>query len=174
MQLDSSLRLARASDAECLAALSVHVWLNTYADAGVSDHMARYVLSEFAPVGFRRLLADANVAVVVAEAAEGLAGYALLRFGVECPGRVEPTCELEKLYVLPRFTRSGIGSRLLAASQNLVQDRTKTRGLWLSVYAHNEAALAFYRKHGCERMGSIDFELGGERHENYVFVAGHA
>ena len=41
-----------AADAPALAALSIQVWLDTYATEGVSDLIARYVLDEFTPAAF--------------------------------------------------------------------------------------------------------------------------
>jgi diamine N-acetyltransferase len=166
-----NLRLARAGDAECLAAFAVHVWLHTYATSGISGPMAEYVLAQFNPQAFRQQVEDRNVQVAVAEASEGLAGFALLRYGVQCPGRVEVTTELEHLYVLPRLAGTGIGSKFLEFSCDLVGDRTGDSAHWLSVYVHNERALSFYKKHGYEHIGSVDFELGGDKHENHVFVS---
>ena len=174
MQLETSLRAGHANDAECLAALAIQVWLDTYALEGIRHSIAQFVLSEFTPAKFRERLADSNIEVVIAEVKDHLVGFSLIRYGAICPARTDVTSEVEVLYVQPCFARAGVGSRLLSHCERLVRQRTANSRVWLSVNAHNERALAFYRKHGYDQVGSIDFEFSGERHENYVFVAEHA
>jgi len=173
MQPEPTVRAGCAADAECIAALSVQVWLDTYALEGVRLAIAQYVLSVFTPLKFRQRLADPNVEATIAEVNNHLVGFSLLRYGATCPARAyaHVTSEVEVLYVQPRFARVGVGSKLLADCGLLARERTASPNVWLSVNTHNGAALAFYRKHGCEQVGSIDFEFGGERHENYVLVA---
>ena len=174
MQLETFLRAGRADDAECLAALSIQVWLDTYAVEGVRPPIAQYVLTEFAPARFRQRLADPDVEVTIAEVNGSVVGFAVVRHGAICPGRPEVTSEVEVLYVQPRFARAGIGSMLLSHCGRSVRRRTRSPYVWLSVNAHNEPALAFYRKHGCKQVGAIDFEFDGEKARNYVFVGEHA
>jgi diamine N-acetyltransferase len=170
MQLETVLRAGRADDAESLTALSIQVWLDTYAMEGVRPSIAQYVLTEFAPARFRQRLADPDVEVAIADVNGSIVGFSVVRHGAICPGRPEVTSEVEVLYVQPRFARAGVGSRLLSHCGRLVRKRTKSPYVWLSVNAHNEPALAFYRKHGCKQVGSIAFELDGARHENIVLT----
>lgn len=175
MQLETSLRAGVQDDADCLAALAIQVWLDTYATEGIRQSIAQFVLSEFTPTKFRQRLTDSNIEVVVAEVNGHLVGFSIIRYGSICPLRPEVSSEIEVLYVQPRFGRAGIGSKLLNHCEFLVRRRTPTYpDVWFSVNAHNESALAFYRKRGYGQVGSMDFELSGERHMNFVFVAEHA
>jgi ribosomal protein S18 acetylase RimI-like enzyme len=162
------IRPAIAGDAPALAALSIQVWLGTYATEGVNELLARYVLNEFTPAAFVSLMNDADTAVLVAETGGHLAGYARLRFGV--PQELFPAAstELCTLYVQEPFTRSGVGSALLQEARATVHARTGNHALWLTVNVRNRRACAFYEKHGFTRKGTAWFTLGDGRHENHV------
>lgn len=163
-----AIRTAVAADAHALAALSVQVWLATYATEGVNDLLARYVLGEFTPPRFAALADAAGSALLVAEADAHLVGYALVRFGTRQP--LVPTCdtELGTLYVQEAFTGAGVGPALLQAARAAARERTGSDALWLSVNARNRRACRFYERQGFVIKGKAWFVLGEDRHENNV------
>jgi ribosomal protein S18 acetylase RimI-like enzyme len=71
------------------------------------------------------------------------------------------------MYVEHRMNRSGIGSVLMRAclAQAVVQGE---KLVWLRVWEHNNAAIAFYEKWGFQKVGSIDFEMLGEMRTDWV------
>jgi ribosomal protein S18 acetylase RimI-like enzyme len=171
MQNTVEIRGARPSDAECLAALAVQVWLQTYATDGVSPTIAKYVAGDFTAARLGALIADSSRTVIVAEIGEHRVGYAVLGFRREAP-RQESDVELETLYVQPNFARRGIGSMLLRSAEDNANERGRRRGLWLKTNAKNSHAIRFYEYHGYARAGLAYFELGDEKHENIVFIGG--
>src|ERR1700722_17092866 len=68
MKATHSIRTARLEDAARIAVLGAHVWVHTYATAGVSDVIAQYVLTTFTPENILALMADPGVVLLVAEA----------------------------------------------------------------------------------------------------------
>lgn len=68
-------RLARASDAPVLAAISIEVWLGTYIRKGVNAFFAEFALSEFTSSKLAALLEDPNEHVIVSENDDGLDGF---------------------------------------------------------------------------------------------------
>ena len=170
MKLEPLVRNAEPRDALPLAALGMQVWLHTYATDGMSDTVARYAFGEFTPEKFEALMASDTARVLVAELADHLVAYAVVTFGNACPAHTVSTTELTTLYVQAHFARRGIGARLLDHAAALAAARNGG-GLWLTVNAQNRAAIAFYARHGYERVGTAYFDLGGARHENHVLVA---
>jgi ribosomal protein S18 acetylase RimI-like enzyme len=168
MRMTIALRLATREDAPNLAALSIQVWLHTYATTGLRTALSEYVLAEFTAARFRALLDDANLLVVVAEMDAHLVGYAKLDFEAPCADLPELSVELATLYVQEHFAGRGIGSSLLSACRAHALRRTGAPDLWLSVYHLNRRAVAFYEKHGMTVRGSFFFEFGGERHKNWI------
>ncbi|MGJ7546689.1 N-acetyltransferase family protein [Variovorax sp. LT1R16] len=165
------IRTATSADAHSLAALSIQVWLSTYATAGVNQAAARFVLSEFSVENFVRLSTDRTVALLVAEEGKALTGYALSRFGCISPLGSGPDTEMATLYVQEPSTHRGVGTALLAKTRAVVHERTGADDIWLSVKADNLRAQAFYRQRGFMMRGTTQFVLEQVAYENFVFVA---
>lgn len=163
-----SIRPANRDDATNLAALSIQVWLNTYATGGIRRSFSEHVFSEYRPERFEAILDDPRQALLLAEADQHLLGYARLNTCSPAPGAEAMTSELCTLYVQAPFHGQGIGGALLAACRDFLKTEIGDVGLWLSVYHQNHRALAFYAKHGFTRGASFNFEFGGEAHLNYV------
>jgi len=164
------LRPARPGDARNLAALSIQVWLHTYATDGIRDALSEFVLAEFTVDNLRNRIADPQHRLLVAEREGHLVGYADLDLDAPREEVPETRAELTTLYVQEHFAGKGVGSRLLEACTQEALERCGRPGLWLSVYHRNERALAFYRKQGFTERGSFHFEFGRERHLNLVLA----
>jgi ribosomal protein S18 acetylase RimI-like enzyme len=168
MKVTHSIRTARPEDAPSIAVLGAHVWVHTYAAAGVSDVIAQYVLATFTPDKIGTLVIDPARVLLVAEVGARLAGYIVVGFGSY---HGEVPIEVETLYIQDSFAGRGIGSALLAHARDVAKARTGTRSIWLMVNAQNATALSFYRSRGMTQDGIAYFELGGVKHENRVMVA---
>jgi ribosomal protein S18 acetylase RimI-like enzyme len=68
---------------------------------------------------------------------------------------------LDNLHVAPRALRTGIGTRLMAASAGAVLERGRTRSLYLWVLEGNTRAQAFYTARGGVCRGSEASEAPG-------------
>ncbi|VWD33522.1 GCN5-related N-acetyltransferase [Burkholderia lata] len=163
-----SIRTARQEDAARIAVLGAHVWVHTYAAAGVSEVIAQYVLKTFATERILTLVSDPGAVLLVAEAGGNLAGYMVIRLGSH---HADVLVEIETLYVQATFSGRGIGSSLLTHAGVIAEERTGSRSFWLSVNSQNEKAIAFYHSRGMAQEGIAYFELGGIRHENRIMVA---
>ena len=163
------LRPAIASDSFALSALGMKVWLNTYAPKGLTDEIGRYVFSKFSPEGMKQILESTGYEVHMCTHGQHVVGYAVVKFESPCPSQAALDTELSTLYVDENFKQIGVGSALLAATKLFT-----VIPAWLRVNSKNTAALAFYRRHGLQRIGSVWVILDGERNENYLFSATNA
>ncbi len=108
---------------------------------------------------FRRFLASPAAALIVAEQAGRLAGYALILF--------RPNSSVARLYsiaVAPHAGGKGVGPMLLAAAEEAARQRGCDH-LRLEVHEGNARAIARYRKSGYDLFG---------RHLDYYDDHGHA
>ncbi|WP_026793266.1 GNAT family N-acetyltransferase [Pleomorphomonas oryzae] len=163
--------VAGAADAANLAALSIEVWLHTYARDGIRQAFSDYVLSEFTAAKFEAHLSSPSQTFVKCERGEHLLGYLRMNFAAVCPTVPELTTEIATLYVRARHARQGIGTALLAHASDICR-RRGVMGVWLMVNHENAPAIRFYEAQQFQRNGSRTFELGAERHENFILWRG--
>jgi len=127
----AKLRRGRLGDLDTLVALEQAVF--------TTDILSRR--------SFRRFLASSNNALIVAEQAGQLAGYALVLY--------PPRSKLARLYsvaVAPHSGRRGVGTLLLKAAEAAAARRHR-RVMRLEVHAHNTRAIARYEKSGYRLFG---------------------
>jgi len=174
-------RMGIAGDAPRLATLGMQVWLHTYATEGVSHDIASYVQDAFTAEKMAALLSRTDTLVLVAQAHDHLVGMAVVTLNACCPIDRPESFELATLYVQAHFAGRQIGTRLLAMAEAQTQEQaqaqiqktvqtTANTGLWLTVNARNQPAIAFYRKHGYTLVGTAYFTLGDTQHENHVMA----
>ena len=167
---DLSLRLAVPGDTRCIGVLGTQIFLDTYAPQGVRPLIADEVLEHFSTNAIARLLAQPATVFIVAESAGHLIGFAQLTRGAKPPqGDAADAVELERLYVLERFTGRGVGKRLLRESESWAVSNDASM-LWLTAWIGNRRALAFYAAQGYGEAGKTLYDFQGERYENRLLV----
>ncbi|MGP5019381.1 GNAT family N-acetyltransferase [Vreelandella alkaliphila] len=157
------IRKALQSDCLNLAALSLQVWLHTYATKGIRSQKSQYALSTFTEEYFMKLLEREYIDVRVFEEGAHLIGFIVadLNSKFERPSGYE----IVTLYVSQHFYGKGVGRQLLKEIEN-------AHGLpfWLSTCVNNHDAIGFYDKLGFNIVGELNFNLEGELHRNHVFA----
>ena len=169
-QFPVGLRAAVATDAHCLGVLATQVWLDTYAADGIRETIAAEVLHSFSPHAIGALIAEPAVTFVLAENNAHLIGFAQWTAGARhaLVNGVNPA-ELDRLYVQERAAGRGVGTLLLESAERTARSQG-VDALWLQAWVHNDRALRFYRKHAYLDLGSSEFRIGPEVHENRVLA----
>jgi ribosomal protein S18 acetylase RimI-like enzyme len=108
---------------------------------------------------FRRFLGSPRAALIVADEAGVIAGYALVLFR-----QASAVARLYSIAVAPEYSGRGLGAALLTAAEAAAIARERVI-LRLEVHEKNDKAIARYRKAGYTRFG---------RHANYYADQGHA
>ena len=156
------IRLAKKNDCQNLAALSIQVWLHTYATEGVRNEISNYVLTTFTEKYYLDLLEKPSYKIFAYVERTNLLGFIVVNldsfFKSEANG-----FEICTFYVQEHFQNQGIGKSLL----NIIKENYG-EVFWLSTWVHNTAAIAFYKKCGFKDIGSRNFKLGDDLHENRV------
>lgn len=167
--INAIIRTARVDDAACIAVLATQVWLHTYATQGISAPISHYTRTQLVPEKYLALLNDPLARLWVAELDGYLIGFAVVKFEVPCPVLAPASAELQTLYVQEHFVGQGVGRQLLWVAEDMARTQTGLP-LWLTVNVHNAHAIRFYRRHGYTVLGTSDFVMGDQRHENHVFI----
>ncbi len=160
--------VAEPSDGPALAAISIEVWLGTYIRRGVSGAFAEFALTEFTPRKLAALIDDPNEHVIVSQNDDGLDGFIRISSGKAAPVAGCSTTEISTLYVQPRHQGRGLGRALLHQGLEHAR-RNASKAVWLTTNSHNAPAIAFYLKHGFDRVGTTHFRIGDQAYPNDVF-----
>ncbi|WP_277509767.1 GNAT family N-acetyltransferase [Ereboglobus sp. PH5-5] len=106
----------------------------------------------------------------MAETSDGIIGFADVTLPAATPSLPDAAqAEITRLYVLERFTRQGVGSRLLRHATGHAFAAGAT-AVWLSAWAGNQRAIDFYKKHNWLHVGETSFMLGAVAHPNHIFA----
>ena len=170
MKPEAELRVAGPDDAERLALIGRATFLESYAGLlPVADILAHNQQQHAASL-YSGWLADPAYRCWLAEAVPGAApiGYLVLS-PVDLPlaDLDERDIEIKRIYLLHRFQRSRLGSRMMEVATQYARDR-HCRRLLLGVYSRNEEALAFYERMGFTRVGERHFRVGAGEYYDHV------
>ena len=77
--------------------------------------------------------------------------------------------ELKRIYLLSKYHGSGIGKKLVADAMEYCRNREAGR-LLLGVFAHNDAAKAFYERMGFRVIGTRQFTVGGRGYDDDIMA----
>lgn len=165
-----TLRTATVDDAPALSELAAASFIATFGPDNPPEAIDEYVAEALSVEVIEGQIADTNSTWIVAEDADGAAGFAHVKTGT-APREVsgDRPMQLSRLYARPDRIGKGVGAALM---QDCV-DRAAAVGcdaLWLGVWEHNERALAFYRRWGMEPVGSMIFRLGDDDQTDLVLV----
>jgi ribosomal protein S18 acetylase RimI-like enzyme len=166
------IRTADATDAADLARIHVAGWRAAYEGIAPPEFLAG-LSEEKRAEDWRRWLEDKDMKVLLAfEDGNpcGFTSFGKLRTPIPGMSPIRPlySGEVYAIYLLPDYWRRGIGTRLLReAAVELRAMKHKSMCLW--VMEKNERGIAFYRKHGGERCGKKDVEIGGVTGRDVAF-----
>jgi ribosomal protein S18 acetylase RimI-like enzyme len=158
------IRKAKKEDSLNLAALSIQVWLHTYAPDGIRRGISEFALGTFTEQYFKDLLKNPDYRILVFIKENHLIGYAMANLKSLWQDQSNGY-EIDKLYVQEHFQGKGIGRCLISEMAAL-----HGGSFWLSTWYHNWNAINFYKHMGFVDIGHRYFELEGELHENRVFA----
>ena len=162
-------RDARPEDAQCLAVLAMQVFLETYAPQGLRPDLAREALGVYSTEAMAAQLADPLQHVLLAEVDGHLVGFVAVARNRGCPVPHAAHVEITRLYLLRNFQRQGLG-RAFALQAERLATAWGQQALWLTAWAGNAKALAFYPALGYADVGRTNYVIEGQAYENRVFV----
>ncbi len=158
------IRNAKKSDSINLAALSIQVWLHSYATDGIRSEISGFVIRTFTELYFNQILNDPKFRILVYIKNNHLVGYVMINLESYWKDK-KNGYEIDKLYVQEHFHGNGIGRQFLSEIEIQYGG-----SFWLSTWVNNDKAIGFYKHLGFIDIGYTYFELNNERHENRVLA----
>jgi ribosomal protein S18 acetylase RimI-like enzyme len=156
-----TIRQAYAGDEQALALVGAATFLETYAHMIPGADMLAHCGTRQSPGFFAAWLEDPKNTIWLAETeVKSPVGYLVLTkatLPTEFPHPED--LEIQRIYVLSRFHRTGMGFALM----NLAVAKAISRGanrLVLGVHSDNARALAFYQRQGFSIIDDRKFTVG--------------
>nr|WP_246587030.1 GNAT family N-acetyltransferase [Stakelama flava] len=153
-----------------MALVGAATFLDGFATVIEGDAMIAHCRNAHGADSYRALLERSDSEAWLAEVMPGGApvGYCVLT-APDLPDAGTGDVEVKRIYSLSRFHGSGIGMALMDRAIRAARDRGATR-LMLGVYVGNARAIAFYRKHGFEPVGTRRFTVGNQICDDHVMA----
>lgn len=162
-----SVRNAKIADAGVLSVLATEVWLDTYAQEGISPAYASHLHERYSPAAFQQSLQAAEEQTLICARGQFVLGYTKLLTGQSLAAPEQGTVELATLYVRRHHKRQGIGLKLLRHALSLASEAGHS-ALFLTVHHANHDAIAFYETQGFRNAGEWTFRFEGIAVPNLV------
>lgn len=161
------IRPAGPDDADALSVVGAATFLEAYCGVLDGNAIVVHCVNQHSPDTYRRYLANgAKAWLVEIEPGGAPVGYAL-SCKPELELAEENDLELKRIYLLAQFQGSPMSAALL---RSVVSSASGHCRLLLGVKEDNLRALAFYRKHGFETVGSRRFNVGGKMYDDFVLA----
>jgi diamine N-acetyltransferase len=155
------IRQASLADATALATFAERIFRDTFAADNSPDDLEAFISRSYSPLIQARELADPLVTTLIAEDGDGaFVAFAQLRARPAPEAVTGPAPhQLWRFYVDRAHHGRGMAQALMATVVETAA-ALGARTLWLTVWAHNLRAQAFYVKCGFADVGTAVFVLG--------------
>lgn len=166
-----SIRQARAGDGAALSLIGAATFLETYAHMIPGADIVAHCAEKHAAGVYEAWIGDPSATVWIAETEVGApVGYLVLtRATLPVEGPAPDDLEVQRIYVLTHFQKTGLGYALM----NLALSRAREKGaarVVLGVHKENAKALAFYARHGFEPVAGRSFTVGSRVYCDHVMA----
>lgn len=164
------IRRGRPADAGALARFAARTFQETFAHVTAPDDMAAHLARAYGEAQQGAELTERGTITLIAESTNGIAGFAQVRWALapECVADRD-SIELRRFYVDRPFHGRGLAVSLMAAAEDAVRELGGTR-VWLSVFQHNDRAIAFYSRRGFAHVGNAVFMVGSDAQTDRIMV----
>lgn len=168
--MEISVRRCGEEDIGTLCDLCEKTFRSAFAAQNSAENMNAYVSVNFTRERIAEELGTEGSMFFMAFADGEPAAWLKLNIG---SAQTEPdypdSVEVQRIYVLEKFQRCGIGRRLIALAEDIAAEHGAGH-IWLGVWEHNESALKFYESMGFMRTGSHVYMLGSEAQNDFIMM----
>lgn len=165
-----TLRPAEPGDAAALAELGRESFCAAFAHLYLPDDLNSFLDSAYDPQAITAEIASDDHFHCLAMEGGRLLGFCKMRHPGGYPGHSDAAnpITLSQLYTRPEMTGRGLGAVLM----DWAIGESRARGcdaIQLSVWSGNHGAQKFYARYGFAKIADIDFWVGSQRDDEYLF-----
>ena len=154
------IRTGTVTDAQALRNLSRETFYKKWLSTNTEKDLLSYMNEFFSEEKIVEELNNSSITYLLAQSENNLIAYCKLnRNNAEGDLCFLRPIEVQRMYVMEEFNRTGIGKQLMdKAFEIAIADKFEV--VWLGVWEKNIPAINFYKSFGFEFYGSHDFVLG--------------
>ncbi|WP_278046256.1 GNAT family N-acetyltransferase [Desemzia sp. C1] len=150
--------------------VSVETFRDTFQDQNTEEDLYNYLEKAYNTEQLTSELLNQQSEFYFVFNGNDLAGYLKININeAQSETNGEEALEIERIYVLPEFKGKGLGKILIQQAVERAQFHQKTN-IWLGVWEHNQAALAFYKKLGFVQTGAHSFFMGEDEQTDLILT----
>ena len=165
------IEMAQSTDVNTIRDLSIATFAETFASLNTEEDMEQYNERHFSIDELQREIDNPDSTFMVAKVDGVPAGYMKVNVGdAQTEEMLGNRMEVQRLYILRQYKRNGLGTRFMHTAFDMARAQGKSV-IWLGVWEHNDAAIAFYKRMGFVQFGSHDFVLGEDRQTDLLMEA---
>ena len=165
------IEMAQSTDVNTIRDLSIATFAETFASLNTEEDMKQYNERHFSTDELQREIDNPDSTFMVAKVDGVPAGYMKVNVGdAQTEKMLGNRMEVQRLYILRQYKRNGLGARFMHTAFDMARAQCKSV-IWLGVWEHNDAAIAFYKRMGFVQFGSHDFVLGEDRQTDLLMEA---
>jgi len=143
-------------------------FVETFGEENSEDDMKKYLQETFSEEVLKKELEEEDSLYFLAYMEEKPAGYMKLNFReAQTEKGYEDAMEVQRIYVLKEHKGKGIGKRMIEKAAAIGREKS-LQYIWLGVWEHNRAAIAFYEKLGFLKFDSHVFVLGEDHQIDHL------
>lgn len=163
-----SIRKASADDVSSLLALGRQTYLETFGPYNTKENSEAYMNKAFTTGQLTEELTSRHSQWYLALSGNEKAGYLKVNFNsAQTELQDEKAMEIERIYVLQKYHRKGIGKLLLEKALAIARQH-HMEYVWLGVWERNANALSFYNRQGFERFSQHSFFIGDDEQTDWM------
>lgn len=162
-------RLATEEDSLRLSVLLKQVYMDTYGLEGVSTEFAHFITENFSVENVKAAIHSDKTIIWLAVYKNNLVGTLQIVLDKACPLKDIVAPEINKLYILNRFSGKGIGRELMKRGEESLR-KIRQNQVWLWVLESNERACSFYAQQDYKCIGNAPLQLEENLYDNKVML----
>ena len=166
------LRPATLDDVDELVAVGRATFTDAFGHLYSPEDLAQFLDSWRSPERIAANIAASDIVVMVAEIDGAIVAYCTAVYGKGFDERPDPKpakpAILSQLYCTKATTGHGIGAALIEDCLTEAR-RRRCDAIQLSVWSENYGAQRFYQHYGFEKVADIDFWVGDQRDDEFLY-----
>lgn len=163
-----SIRECGLEDLPVVKEICEKTFVETFGEENSEEDMEKYLQETFSEEVLKKELEEEDSLYFLAYMEERPAGYMKLNFReAQTEKGHEEAIEVQRIYVLRDMKGKGIGKMMLKKAMDIGIERN-LKYVWLGVWEHNRAAIAFYEKLGFLKFDSHVFVLGEDHQIDHL------